>query len=43
MPDSDHNNVTPHKEGDCYRRSQEALDQLRATGTFTPNLDWRKN
>ena len=43
MPDSDHNNVTPQKEGDYYRRSKEALDQLRATGTFTPNVNWRKN
>jgi cephalosporin-C deacetylase len=43
MPDSDHNNVTPQKEGDYYRRSKEALDQLRATGTFTPDSNWRKN
>jgi cephalosporin-C deacetylase len=43
MPDSDHNNVTPQKEGDYYRRSKEALDQLRTTGSFTPNVSWRRN
>ena len=43
MPESDHNNVTPQKEGDYYRRSKEALDQLRTTGNFTPNTNWRGN
>jgi cephalosporin-C deacetylase len=43
MPESDHNNVTPQKEGDYYRRAKEALDQLRATGNFTPDANWRGN
>jgi hypothetical protein len=36
MPASDHNNVTPQKQGDYYGRSKEVLDQLRTTGHFTP-------
>jgi cephalosporin-C deacetylase len=43
MPESDHNNVTPQKQGDYYRLSKEALDQLRITGRFIPNPDWAKN
>jgi cephalosporin-C deacetylase len=43
MRDSDHNNITPQQEGDFYRRSKEALDQLRTSGTFTPNTGWWKN
>jgi cephalosporin-C deacetylase len=43
MPESDHNNVTPQEEGDYYRRAKEALDQLRATGNFTPDANWRGN
>ncbi len=35
MPISDHSNVTPQQQGNFYRRCQEALDQLRATGHFT--------
>jgi cephalosporin-C deacetylase-like acetyl esterase len=40
MPLSDHNNVTPQAQGDYYRRSKEALDQLRTTGHFTPDANW---
>ena len=43
MPQSDHNNVTPQAQGDYYRRSKQALDQLRTTGHFTLDLDWAKN
>ncbi len=43
MRDSDHNNISPQQEGDFYRRSKEALDQLRTTGRFSPNPDWWKN
>ena len=43
MPKSDHSNVTPQQQGNFYRRSKEALDQLRATGHFSPNPDWSKN
>jgi cephalosporin-C deacetylase-like acetyl esterase len=43
MRESDHNNITPQAEGDFYRRSKEALDQLRTTGQFTPNTAWWKN
>jgi len=43
MPLSDHNNVTPQAQGDYYRRSKEALDQLRTTGRFTPRTDWARN
>jgi len=43
MPRSDHNNVTPQKEGDYYRRSKAVLDQLRTTGHFSPSPDWAKN
>jgi cephalosporin-C deacetylase-like acetyl esterase len=43
MRDSDHNNYSPQQEGDFYRRSKEALDQLRTTGSFTPNANWWKN
>jgi cephalosporin-C deacetylase len=42
MPLSDHNNITPQQEGDFYRRSQEALESLRKTGSFTPHTDWAK-
>ncbi len=40
MPGSDHNNITPQAEGAFFTRYREALDQLRATGHFTPNPDW---
>lgn len=43
MVESDHNHITPQQEGGYYRRSKEALDQLRTTGSFTPNTDWWKN
>ena len=40
MPDSDHNNISPQQEGAWYRRSREALESLRKTGTFRPNTHW---
>jgi cephalosporin-C deacetylase-like acetyl esterase len=40
MPESDHNNVTPQKEGEFYRRAKEALDTVRTTGTFAPDSAW---
>jgi hypothetical protein len=43
MPEADHNHISPQQEGAYYRRSKEALDQLRTTGTFTPNENWWKN
>jgi cephalosporin-C deacetylase len=43
MPESDHNNVTPQKQGNFYRRSKEVLDRLRTTGHFSPNLEWSRN
>jgi cephalosporin-C deacetylase-like acetyl esterase len=43
MPEADHNHISPQQEGDYYRRSKEALDQLRTTGTFTPNENWWKD
>jgi len=43
MRDSDHNHITPQAEGDFSRRAKEALDQLRTTGSFTPNQNWWKN
>jgi len=43
MPASDHNNVTPQAQGDYYRRSKQALDQLRTTGHFVPDPAWAKN
>ena len=43
MPESDHNNITPQKEGAYFERSKVALDQLRATGRFTPDPNGLKN
>lgn len=43
MRNSDHNHITPQQEEGSYRRSKEALDQLRTTGSFTPNTEWWKN
>jgi cephalosporin-C deacetylase len=43
MRDSDHDHMTPQLQGGFYRRSKEALDQLRTTGRFIPNPDWWKN
>jgi len=40
MPDSDHNNVTPQQEGAWIIRSREALGELRAKGSFTPDHNW---
>lgn len=40
MRDSDHNNITPQAEEAFLRRSKEALDELRATGRFTPDTAW---
>ena len=37
MPESDHNNITPQREGAHIIRSKAALDELRTTGRFTPN------
>jgi cephalosporin-C deacetylase len=42
MPDSDHNNITPQKEGGYFIRSREALESLRKTGDFTPDRNWTK-
>jgi hypothetical protein len=42
MPDSDHNNISPQQEGAWYRRSREALESLRKTGTFRPNTRWAR-
>jgi cephalosporin-C deacetylase-like acetyl esterase len=42
MPDSDHNNISPQAEGAWYRRSREALESLRKTGTFRPNTRWAR-
>jgi cephalosporin-C deacetylase-like acetyl esterase len=40
MVESDHNHITPQKQEAWYRRSREALEQLRTTGRFTPNMNW---
>ncbi|MBU3077366.1 acetylxylan esterase [Sphingomonas quercus] len=40
MIESDHNHITPQKEGDYYRRSREVLDEIRRTGRFVPRRDW---
>jgi cephalosporin-C deacetylase-like acetyl esterase len=40
MPASDHNNVTPQAEGPFIIRYKQVLDELRATGRFTPNSAW---
>ena len=40
MVDSDHNHITPQKQEAWYRRSREVLEQLRTTGSFTPNAGW---
>ena len=37
MVDSDHNHITPQKQEAWYRRSREALEQLRLTGSFAPS------
>jgi cephalosporin-C deacetylase-like acetyl esterase len=42
MPDSDHNNISPQAEGAWYKRSREALESLRKTGTFRPNSRWAR-
>ena len=42
MPESDHNNITPQKEGAFITRSKAALDELRTTGHFTPDPDGLK-
>ena len=36
MVESDHNHITPQKEGAYYKRSREVLDELRRTGRFSP-------
>jgi cephalosporin-C deacetylase len=43
MPESDHNNVTPQKQGDYCHRAREVLDQIRTMGRFTPDQNWLKN
>ena len=40
MVESDHNHITPQKQEAWYRRSREALEQLRTTGRFMPNSNW---
>jgi cephalosporin-C deacetylase-like acetyl esterase len=40
MIESDHNSITPQKEGAYFIRLKQALDSLRTTGSFTPNPDW---
>ncbi len=40
MPRSDHNNITPQAEGAFFIRYKQVLDELRATGHFTPNTNW---
>lgn len=40
MPESDHNNITPQKEGAYFIRLREALDSLRKTGDFPLRQDW---
>jgi cephalosporin-C deacetylase-like acetyl esterase len=40
MVESDHNHITPQKQEAWYRRSREALEQLRTTGRFMPNTNW---
>lgn len=40
MVESDHNHITPQKEGDYYRRSREVLDEIKRTGRFVPRRDW---
>ena len=37
MPESDHNNITPQKEGAFFTRAKAALDELRTIGRFTPD------
>jgi cephalosporin-C deacetylase-like acetyl esterase len=40
MPESDHNNITPQKEGAYFIRLKQALDSLRETGDFPLRSDW---
>jgi len=40
MIESDHNNITPQKEGAYFIRLKQVLDTLRTTGSFTPNPNW---
>lgn len=40
MVESDHNHITPQKQEAWYRRSREALEQLRTTGRLVPNTNW---
>jgi cephalosporin-C deacetylase len=42
MVESDHNNVTPQKQGAYLRRSKEVLDTILKAGKFTPNVNWEK-
>jgi cephalosporin-C deacetylase len=39
MIESDHNNITPQKQGAFNDRSKEVLDILLKTGKFTPNQE----
>jgi len=40
MPESDHNHITPQKEGAYFIRLKQALDSLRETGDFRLRTDW---
>jgi len=40
MPGSDHNHITPQKEGAYFIRLKAALDSLRTTGDFALKTDW---
>jgi cephalosporin-C deacetylase-like acetyl esterase len=42
MIDSDHNHITPEKQGEWSRRSKEVLDLLRGGGTWTPTTTPRR-
>lgn len=40
MAESDHNHITPQKEGAYFIRLRETLDSLRKTGDFPLRSDW---
>ena len=42
MVESDHNHITPQKEGAFYARSREVLQGLRERGTYVPDGNWAK-
>jgi hypothetical protein len=42
MIESDHNNITPQKQGAWDARSKEVLASLLRTGSFMPNETWTK-